>query len=151
MIADALATRSVSRYLAALPYPPDEATLHTYLQFLCSSGQASRTMELNGAFAGIVTLSSQLTFWVVCKFWRKGLASRSIDWLAENYFSKPVDLPIKAEVHTANEASLALLTRKGFERSGSNKRRFSFVTETAEEFVPLLLSRSAWQIHKEGD
>ncbi|WP_297586784.1 GNAT family N-acetyltransferase [Roseibium sp.] len=143
-IASVLADEKVTRYLAALPYPLDDTALNTYLNFLCGSDQVSKTIELNGEFAGVISLARQLTFWVARKHWRRGLAGCAVNWLVDTHFAQPDSSTLFAQVHIQNSASIALLKKLGFEQIGPVKRRFSFVTETAEEFVGLELSRSAW-------
>ncbi|WP_051644692.1 GNAT family N-acetyltransferase [Labrenzia sp. DG1229] len=143
-IAVALADERVSRYLAALPCPLDDRTLTEYVDFLCGSGQVSRTLELNDEFAGIVSLSDQIMFWVAHEYWGQGVASSAVNWLVDHHFACPDGRPLKAEVHASNVGSINLLERLGFERTEQVKRRFSFVSETIEEFLVLFLSKTNW-------
>jgi RimJ/RimL family protein N-acetyltransferase len=148
-IARSLEDARVARYLAALPCPLDDEALNAYLKFLCGPGQISKTMMLNGQFAGIVSLSSQLSFWVAYENWRKGLASCAVNWFIKTHFAQNDVLELQAEVHSSNVASLTLLKRIGFEQFGPVKRRFSFVLETSEDFIMLKLSRTSWCTHQE--
>ncbi|MEM9634362.1 MAG: GNAT family N-acetyltransferase [Pseudomonadota bacterium] len=150
-IATALADKKVARYLAALPFPLDDEALNTYLDFLCGPGQVSKTLEWNGDFAGVISLASQLTFWIARKYWRQGLAGCAVKWLTETHFAQSDDMPLRAQVHIANIASIQLLNKLGFEQVGPVKRRFSFVSETAEEFVMLELSYTSWSKRQTGE
>lgn len=143
-IAVALSDERVSRYLAALPCPLDDRTLTEYMDFLCGSGQVSRTLELNGEFTGIVSLSDQIMFWVAHEYWGQGIASSAVNWFVDHHFACPDGRSLKAEVHVSNAGSINLLERLGFERTERMKRRFSFVSETIEEFLVLVLSKSNW-------
>ncbi|WP_305985370.1 GNAT family N-acetyltransferase [Roseibium sp. MMSF_3544] len=134
-ISVALSDESVARHLGALPCPPDDRSLGEYLNFLVGSDQVSKVIELNGEFAGIISLSTQLTFWVVRKFWRQGVASSAVRWVVETHFKQSSGRSVIAEVHPSNLGSILLLEKLGFAASGRLKRRFSFVSETTERFA----------------
>ena len=143
-ISEALSDERVSRYLAALPCPLDDRSLSDYMDFLCGSGQVSRILELDGDFAGVVSHSTQLTFWVDYSFWRKGLASSAVEWVIVNHFRLSGAQPIFAEVQSSNEKSMNLLKKLGFRKSEQVKRRFSFVSERAESFLVFELNHSSF-------
>ncbi|MET1416763.1 GNAT family N-acetyltransferase [Roseibium sp. HPY-6] len=134
-ISKELSDERVSRYLAALPCPLDDRSLQDYLDFLTGPDQVSRVLEIDGEFAGLISLSTQLTFWVARKYWRLGLASSAVKWAVERHLSSGSSRPLFAEVHASNQGSMRLLEKLGFEKTGQMKSRFSFVTETTEKFV----------------
>ncbi|WP_299472652.1 GNAT family N-acetyltransferase [uncultured Roseibium sp.] len=134
-ISKVLSDERVSRYLAALPCPLDDRSLRDYLDFLTGPDQVSKVLEFDGKFAGLVSLSTQLTFWVAHKYWRMGLASSAVRWVVEHHLGSCASRPLIAEVHSANQSSISLLEKLGFEKTGQMKRRFSFISETTEDFV----------------
>lgn len=142
-ISKVLSDERVSRYLAALPCPLDDRSLRDYLDFLTGPDQVSRVLEFDGEFAGLISLSTQLTFWVARKYWRLGLASSAVKWAVEHHLKSFSSRSITAEVHAANQGSIRLLEKLGFEKTGQMKRRFSFVSETTEDFVVYELKNTA--------
>lgn len=142
-ISKELSDERVSRYLAALPCPLDDRSLRDYLDFLTGPDQVSRVLEFEGKFAGLISMSTQLTFWVAREYWRLGLASSAVKWAVEGHLRSYSSRPLLAEVHASNQGSISLLEKLGFEKTGQMKRRFSFVSETTEDFVVYELKTSS--------
>ena len=132
-IFDALQDRNLTRWLVALPVPVDPASFENYLQFLQDPEVHTRILRVGRSFAGLVSLGSELSFWIKADFHGKGLGTQAVgEFLAL--------LPTSVSTVTAccmleNKAATGLLTKLGFSQVGSSIKRFSFAQGHA---VPLI-------------
>ena len=94
------------------------SALRDHLDFLTGPDQVSRVLEFDGKFAGLVSLSTQVTFWVARRYWRLGLASSALKWAVQRHLSCCSSRPMLTEVHSANQSSIRLLVKLGFEKTG---------------------------------
>ncbi|WP_299848474.1 GNAT family N-acetyltransferase [uncultured Roseovarius sp.] len=135
---DALQDRRLARWLVALPVPVDPASGKDYLRFLQDPEIHARTLRVDRKFAGLVSLGSELTFWIRTGFHRKGLGT----WAVQEFLDQlPTDITkVVACCMLENAAATGLLTKLGFFQLGSSFKRFSFAHGHAVMFMRFELS-----------
>ena len=77
-IFEALQDCSLARWLAALPVPVDAESGEKYLQFLQDPEIHASILRIDRRFAGLVSLGSELTFWIRTDLQGKGLGTWAV-------------------------------------------------------------------------
>lgn len=133
---DALRSEELARCLAALPVPVDDAGCALYLRFLTDPDVTCRVVTAGGRFAGVLSLGTELTFWICAELQGAGICHRALRlFLALPEIRSGAD-PLVACCLTDNNAADAVLKKVGFLQAGQPFRRYSFA-----EAAPVLFRR----------
>ena len=93
---------------------------------------------------GVITfrpMTGEIGYWVGVPFWGTGFASEAVEGLVDHLFRTRPVARITAEVQAENEASLRVLAKAGFRRTGE-KPLFSVARGRAVPGFTLALDRS---------
>lgn len=139
-ILDALQDCEMVRWLAALPVPVDPESGNTYLRFLLDPDVHAYTLRVDRTFAGLVSLGTELTFWIRAEMQGNGLGR----WAVRRFLEQlPADITtVTACCMQENAAAANLLIRLGFSQVRPPFKRFSFAHEHAVPFLRFTLARS---------
>ncbi len=123
----------LTRWLAALPVPPDRQSGEKYLQFLGDRDVWARVLCVDGDLAGIISLGTELSFWIRPAFHGQGLGL----WAVREFLHRLPDGTgtVTACCMAQNQAAAALLRKLGFDLVGPPFRRFSFAHGHAVAFL----------------
>ena len=129
----ALQDSELAGWLAALPVPVDRNSAEMYLQFLGDPDVRAQVLTVDGKLVGVVSLGTELSFWIRRAFHGRGLGS----WAVGSFLNR---LPTEFEVVSSccmaeNKSASAVLLKLGFDRVGPPFRRFSFAHEHAIDFL----------------
>lgn len=137
---NALGDCEMVRWLAALPVPVDPESGNTYLRFLLDPDVRAYTLRVDQTFAGLVSLGTELTFWIRAEMQGKGLGT----WAVRRFLDQlPADVAkVTACCMKENTSAANLLINIGFSQVGPPFKRFSFAHEHAIQFLRFTLARS---------
>ncbi|MDP5220779.1 GNAT family N-acetyltransferase [Ruegeria sp. 2205SS24-7] len=136
VVFDALRSEELARCLAALPVPVDDAGCALYLRFLTDPNVTCRVVTLNGRFAGVLSLGTELTFWICSELHGAGICHQALRQFLALPEVRSGAGPLIACCLTDNNAAAAVLRKVGFVQVGQPFRRYSFA-----EAAPVLFQR----------
>jgi [ribosomal protein S5]-alanine N-acetyltransferase len=120
---EAMRDPEVMRYWSTPPHESLEETSE-FLRRGLESGAREFVIECEGEIAGRVALygDDELGFFLLRRFWGLGLMTLALEELARHAFEEWGCGRLFADVDPRNEASLAVLERLGFRRTGAAPR-----------------------------
>lgn len=97
----------------------------------------NRAIEVDGVVIGVISSWTQdgdreVTYWLGCEHWGKGLATRALEAFLEVETTRPLHAAAAAD----NTGSIRVLEKCGFERLGKGR---SFATARGEEIDEVFL------------
>jgi len=120
---EAMGDAEVMRYWSTPPHASVEDT-KVFLREGLRSGAREFVIECAGEVAGRVALygDDEVGFFLLRRFWGQGLMRRALEEVARRAFEEWGCERLFADVDPRNEASLAVLERVGFRRTGTAER-----------------------------
>ncbi|WP_170758996.1 GNAT family N-acetyltransferase [Ruegeria lacuscaerulensis] len=138
-IRNALRDRGLLQWLAALPIPIDHTSLQEYTRFLADADVIARAICIGDEVIGIVSLGTELSFWL-----RRDMQGKGIGRWAVRCFLEQLPMGVQhveACCLAHNTVSILLLLDASFEETSAPFKRFSFAHGKAMEFRRFRLSR----------
>lgn len=123
--------QGVSAFLRdRFPYPYTEAAGSSYLTF-CEQGNPQETLQyailVDDRFAGCIgiekesdvyRLNGELGYWLGRSYWGQGIATKAVELMVDEAFTKLDIHRIHAEVFEPNKASQRVLEKNDFVKEG---------------------------------
>lgn len=147
-----------SKYMYKVSYPYTMEDAKQYFNYLDSVQNGDTTYELGifdneeDTFIGVIALeninfecqNSEIGYWIVKDFWKKGYASEACKLIIEYAFKELGLNRLYANLQKENTASLALLTSLGFQVEGLLRKHVMNKGEFVDRYICGLL-RDDWQ------
>lgn len=136
------------RYWSRLPHEDLEVTRAWFARALMDAGNPQmdeRVIELDGRVIGYIGIwkMPEIGFILHPSAWGKGIASEAAQVLIPHFFATHSIDRITADVDPRNAASLALLGKLGFVRTGSAHRTFLLGDEWCDSVFLALLRKAS--------
>ena len=140
----------LARMTSTIPHPYPPGAAEAYLERL-SSGRLDEEVWVMDAtpaewseVVGLILFrpkTAEIGYWVGAPFWGTGFASEAVEGLVDHLFRTRDLERITAEVQAENEASLRVLEKAGFRRTGE-KPLYSVARGSTVPGVTLALERA---------
>ena len=140
----------LARMTSTIPHPYPPGAADAYLENVASGRLDEEVWVMDASPAdwsevvGLIVFrpkSAEIGYWVGVPFWGTGFASEAVEGLVDHLFRSRDLRRITAEVQEENEASLRVLEKAGFRRTGT-KPLHSVARGTAVPGVTLALDRA---------
>lgn len=117
-----------------LPYPYTEDNAQQFISLVLSQkGQNNFCIEINGEAAGNISFdrgtdieryNAELGYWLAEPYWGRGIATQMLSQAVSSYFRQTDVVRICANVYAGNKASMRVLEKIGFRKSGILRKAF---------------------------
>ena len=156
-IADGLGDLEVARWIGTVPHPYTAADAREWLERMERAPEDRRwTLHDARGLVGVVSIRAPrssgaagkggehvLGYWLARRAWGRGLMTEAATAALARHFRRS-DAAVAATARTANRASLRVLERLGFERTGTGEEHVLALGEVVPTFT-LRLSRTAFE------
>ena len=111
-----------------MPYPYTEKDAVAFIQYAKSQDvQNNCCIEVNAEAAGNISFdrgtdverfNAEVGYWIAEQYWNKGIMAQTLHQAVSDYFTQTDVVRIFANVYAGNFASMRVLEKAGFQKTG---------------------------------
>lgn len=131
----------VVRWLSSPPYPYGARDAHHFVTEIAND--RTYAIEIDGAFAGIVSILSELGYWLGRPYWQHGYMTEAAGALVADHF-RVDDTALVSGHFLGNQGSCNVLTKLGF-RGTHLTETFAKPLQRSVKLQRMSLIRADWE------
>ncbi|MGR3290926.1 MAG: GNAT family N-acetyltransferase [Paracoccaceae bacterium] len=139
-----IGTLDVSRWLEVVPYPYALTDAESFISDQPSDWRF--TIEIDGAVAGVISISDQLGYWLGKPFWNHGYMTEAAIALVGEWFQRGAN-DLNSGYFVANARSSSVLHKLGF-KATERTEVYSLAQNKDVALQRMHLTRADWQAYR---